>query len=92
MERLLQMLPAVKMFFLSQSTQPIILKKFFQNELPVAYLWRLHSKMSMFHTNIQEIRRERNSVLEVLTVLQSVSTIATQNRRRFPSLKTQRDP
>jgi hypothetical protein len=41
----------------------------------------------MFHTNIQEIKGERNSVLEVLTVLVILSTAATQNRRRVPLLE-----
>jgi hypothetical protein len=57
MEKLLQMFPVVKSFFLFQSNPPIILKKFFENELTEAYLRYLHSIMSIFHTNIQEIER-----------------------------------
>jgi hypothetical protein len=47
------------------------LKKFFENELAEAYLWHFYSVISIFLTYIQEIERQRNSVLEVLTALQS---------------------
>jgi hypothetical protein len=64
------MFPGVKSFFLSHFNSPIILEKFFEKELAEAYRWHLHFIMSMFYTNIQEIGRERNSVLWGLTALQ----------------------
>jgi hypothetical protein len=84
------MFTGMKYFFLSQSNPPIILKKFFENELAETYLWHLHSTISKFHTKIQEIERKRKSVLEVLTVLQSVCQML-QHRIEigFLSLKTQ---
>jgi hypothetical protein len=45
-------------FFRSQSNPTIILKIFFENELVEAYMWHLHSIMSMFHTKIQEVERK----------------------------------
>jgi hypothetical protein len=48
------MFPGVKSFFLSQSNPPIILERFFENELAESYLWHLHSRISMLHTKIQE--------------------------------------
>jgi hypothetical protein len=42
----------------------------------------------MFRTNIQEIERDRNSLLEVLTVLQSVCPLLQHGiEERFLSLK-----
>jgi hypothetical protein len=49
--------------FLSQSNPPIILKEFYTNELAEAYLWHLHSIMSVFNTNNQGAEMERNSDL-----------------------------
>jgi hypothetical protein len=49
-----------------------------------------HSITSIFHTNIQEIERERNSLLEVLTALQSVCHLLQHRiKEGFLSLKTQ---
>jgi hypothetical protein len=45
--------------------------------------------MSMFHTNIQEIKREINSVLDVLIVLQFVNCCNTRIEEGCLSLKTQ---
>jgi hypothetical protein len=91
MEQLLHMFPTVKsFFFLFQSNLPVILKKLFENELAEVYLCHLHSIMSMLLRNIQEIERERNSVLEVLAVLQSVcQQLQHRIEERFLSLKTQ---
>jgi hypothetical protein len=79
--------PAVKPFFLSQSNPPIILKKFFENELAEASLWHLHFIMSIVHTNIQELVGERNSGLKILTVLQSL--LQHRIEEGLLSLKTQ---
>jgi hypothetical protein len=48
------------------------LKKLFENELVESYQGHLHSIVSVFHTNIQEIEMERNTLLEVFAALQSV--------------------
>jgi hypothetical protein len=78
-------------FLLSHSNPPIILKKFFENELAEAYLLHLHSTMSMFHANIREIDKERSSVPEVWNVLQTVSELLQQRiKEGFLSLKTQK--
>jgi hypothetical protein len=84
------MFHAMKTFFLFQSNLPMILKKLFENELVEASMWRLHSVMSMFHTNIQETERERNSILEILTILHSVCQVLQDRiKEGFLPLKTQ---
>jgi hypothetical protein len=76
-------------FFLSQSNPRIILKNFFKwvgRSISVA-----HSIMSVFLSDIQENERERNSVLEVLTVLLLVSHVGKRNRRSVPFLEKRKD-
>jgi hypothetical protein len=41
----------------------------------------------MFHTNIQETERERNSLLEVFIASVSLLSVATLNRRAVPFLE-----
>lgn len=38
-ERLLQMFPALKSFFLSQEKPPVMIRKFFENDFSEIYLW-----------------------------------------------------
>jgi hypothetical protein len=45
----------VKSFIVSQCNAPVILNKFFENELTEARLWHAHPITLMFRTNIQEI-------------------------------------
>ena len=86
--RLLQMFPALQSFFLSQDKPPTLLKTFFENEFSEIYLWHLHSLMSVFQSNIQEIERENNSVVEVLKCLNTVHTILLEREsNKFMSLK-----
>ncbi|CAM2108112.1 unnamed protein product [Caretta caretta] len=67
---------------------PTVLKTFFEYELSEIYLWHMHSLMSVFQTYIQEIERERNSVVEVLKSLNSGHTILLECKtHNFMSLK-----
>ncbi|KAJ4938877.1 hypothetical protein JOQ06_028343 [Pogonophryne albipinna] len=59
------MFPALKAFFLSQQKPPIVIKKFFENEFSEIYLWHMHSLMSAFHTHIQHMEKEKNSIMEL---------------------------
>src|SRR6218665_253268 len=74
-QRLLEMFPALKSFFLSQDKSPAVIRKFFENDLSELYLWHLHSVMSMFQSHIGEIERENNSLLEVINCLKSVQSV-----------------
>ena len=73
--RLIEMFLPVKSFFLSQEHPPTIIKQFFENEMSEIYLWHLHSLMSVFHTHIQIVEKANNSVVGVLTSLESIHEI-----------------
>ncbi|KAJ4920774.1 hypothetical protein JOQ06_022780 [Pogonophryne albipinna] len=46
---------------------PIVIKKFFENEFSEIYLWHMHSLMSAFHTHIQDMEKEKNSIMEYMS-------------------------
>lgn len=86
--RLIEMFPALQSFFLSQEQPPTVIRKFFENEMSEIYLWHMHSLMAVFHTHIQTIEKESNSVVEVLRNLESVcKVLAERKNQHFMSLK-----
>ena len=86
-ERLLQMYPALKAFFLSQEKPPMLLKKFFEDEFSEIYLCQMHSLMCIFQTRIKEMERENNSVVEVKKILDKVHTMLHERKtNNFMSL------
>lgn len=58
-EKILKIYPALKDYFLSESKVPILLKKFFSDDLAETYLWFVHSNMSLFHTKVASIEKEK---------------------------------
>ena len=78
--RMIEMFPALKSFFLSQSKPPTIIKKFFENELSEIYLQHIQSLMSVFHSRIQEVERANNSVVEVLGCLKAVQNTLLERK------------
>ncbi|KAJ4928326.1 hypothetical protein JOQ06_016118 [Pogonophryne albipinna] len=46
---------------------PIVIKKFFENEFSEIYLWHMHSLMSAFHTHIQDMEKEKKSIMEYMS-------------------------
>uniref|UniRef100_A0A8C4T0E1 Uncharacterized protein n=1 Tax=Erpetoichthys calabaricus TaxID=27687 RepID=A0A8C4T0E1_ERPCA len=87
-ERMLQMFPALKAYFLSQQKPPIALKSFFENDFAEIYLWHMHTLMSVFHTHIQEMEQENMSIMEVKKILNNIHTILLQRKsNNFMSLK-----
>ena len=85
--RLLEMLLPLKSNFLSQEYPPIVIKRFFENEMSDLYLWHMHSLMSVFHKRIQVIERENNSVAEVLENLELVHKVLVERKNEnFMSL------
>uniref|UniRef100_A0AAR2JRD4 DUF4371 domain-containing protein n=1 Tax=Pygocentrus nattereri TaxID=42514 RepID=A0AAR2JRD4_PYGNA len=77
-ERLLQMYPALKAFFL----------RFFEDEFSEIYLWQMHSLISVFQSNIQEMEREDNSVVEVKRILNKVQSLLHERKmNNFMPLK-----
>ena len=87
-QRLLQMFPALKSYFLSQEKPPAVIRNFFCNDLSEIYLWHMQSLMSVFHSHIEEIERENNSLIEVISCLKSVqSVLKCRAQEGFMSLK-----
>ncbi|XP_042311019.1 uncharacterized protein LOC121924036 [Sceloporus undulatus] len=87
--RILEMYEALQSYFLSLPSPPKILKDFFSARMSKAYLWHLHSLMSVFYDNIKEIQKERNSIIDIINILENVSCLL-ENRLEssFISLKT----
>lgn len=82
------MFPALKAFFLSQEKTPFLIKKFFEDEFSEIYLWHMHSLMCVFHSHIQEMERESNSIVEVKNLLNKVHTMLLERKtNNFMSLK-----
>lgn len=82
------MFPAVKSFFLSQENPPVMIKKFFENDFSEIYLWHMHSLMSVFHSRIQEMEMEDNSIVEVRSILHAVHTMLEERKaNNFMSIK-----
>ena len=83
--RLLEMFSPQKSYFLSKERPPIVIKRFFENEMsevciPLAFaltnvlvLWMY--SMFVFHGPIQVVERERNSIAEVLENLELVDMV-----------------
>ena len=79
---------SVEILLLSQEKTPAVIRKFFEDDLSEVYLWHVHSLMSEFHSNIAEIERENNSLLEVINCLKSVqSVLQCRAQDTFMSLK-----
>lgn len=86
-ERLIKIFPALKSF-LSQDKSPAVLKKFFSDSLTEIYLLHLHSLMCVFHSHIESIEREKNSVLEILNILSDMHNILQERKmQNYVSLK-----
>lgn len=73
--RILEVYPALKSYFLSQDTCPHILTKFFENVLSEALLFFVHSIMFVFYEKIRDLEREDNSIIEIMNILNSVNNI-----------------
>ncbi len=74
------MFPALKAFFLSQQKPTIVIKKFFENDFSEIYLWHMHSLVSVFHTFIQQMEKENNSIMEVKKILSSIHNILLERK------------
>ncbi|XP_030049150.1 protein FAM200B-like [Microcaecilia unicolor] len=86
--RMLQMFPALKSFFLSQEEPPAVIRNFFENDFSEIYLWHMHSLMNVFHSHIEKLERDNNSLLEVMNCLKSVqSALTCRAQQSFMSLK-----
>lgn len=73
--RILQMYPSLKSFFLSEKQPPKAIKSFFENDFSEIYLWFIHSLMYIFHKKMELIEAEKNSIIEVTYILDTIMNI-----------------
>lgn len=71
-ERILYLFAALKSYFKSMDSPPKLLEDFFSEDTNEAYLWFVHSLMSMFHNNIEQIEAADNSLIEAICVIENV--------------------
>lgn len=87
-DRILKMYEPLKEYFLTTPAVPMIIKKFFENELAEIYLFMVHSLMAAFQENILEIEKECNSVLDIARILDTMRAIlSARARSNFKPLK-----
>ncbi|XP_033222612.1 uncharacterized protein LOC117176470 [Belonocnema kinseyi] len=72
-QRILEVFPALKTYFLSVEKSPKILIKFFQHNFAECFLFFVHSLMSVFSKKVKILEKERNSVIEVINVVDGVA-------------------
>lgn len=78
-QRVIEMYDALKSYFSSIPNAPKVLLNFFENKLSMAYLWHLHSLMSVFNDKIKNTEKEGNCIIDVLGILEDVASLL-QNR------------
>lgn len=72
--RILEVFPALKSYFLSIDNCPVILERFFNSNLSEAFLYFVHSLQYVFHERSKEMEMETNSILEVSSIVKSLKT------------------
>lgn len=72
-ERILQLWEPLKSFFHDQEKAPKILVEFFKKPVSEAYLWFLHSQLSLFQRRIKTIETSNISIVEVKHLLNETS-------------------
>lgn len=60
LERILKLYKALKEYFLTTDKIPVMIKKFFENDLNEIYLWYLHSLIAILKSKIALLEREKN--------------------------------
>ncbi|KAL4127157.1 hypothetical protein QTP88_011355 [Uroleucon formosanum] len=72
--RILQMFPALKSYFVSQDQTPRALLNFFENDFNEPFLLFVHSLMSTFHNSLEKIENESNSICEIINIVKNILT------------------
>lgn len=80
---LLEMHPVLRTYF-----ESLIIKMSFQNKFSEAFLWFAHSIIFTFHDIILKLEKEKNSLVEIINVITSLTNILIQrNNMQFLLLK-----
>ncbi len=81
------MFDAVKSYFLSIEKPPQVQLKFLENLLSETYLYFLHSQWVVFDTGIRKIKTEKNSVIEIISILdETMKSLVSKKEEQFLSL------
>lgn len=76
--RVLQVFTALKSYFLSLESCPRLLETFFKSEFCEAYLYFVHSFIYVFDEKSKKLELEKNSILEVMKILNELKEILKQ--------------
>ena len=86
--RITEMYPALRSYFLSQTSVPVTIRRFFEDELSEARLHFVLSLMSVFQKNITDLEVETNSVADTVSILEcTLQTLKDRQTLSFKSLK-----
>lgn len=73
-ERVLQIYPALKSYFASNSKSPTIIKNYFDNPETELWLYFLHNVSSMFHIAVLKIEGQDISIIETSNIYNDLKT------------------
>lgn len=86
-QRLTEMFPALRSFFLSQDKSPAVLKNFFMKPINEVYLWHIQSVVGIFQNYISNLEKEENSLIDVMKILDSLRDVLQHRKdENFMSL------
>lgn len=71
-ERILQLYEPLKNYFEQVEKPPVAIKQFFETELSELYMFLIHSTMNIFHTRIEKLEKNDNSIIETRKILLSI--------------------
>jgi len=71
--RILQLFPALKSYFNSADKPPALLDSFFTHDFSECFLLFSHSFMAVFHDNVLKLEKEKNSVIEIINIIDNVA-------------------
>lgn len=69
-ERILQIFPGLKEYFLSQEMCPALIKNFFDDECGEMFLWFVHGQLTLFNKTILALEKSKSSATDVAHLLQ----------------------
>lgn len=74
-DRILQLFPALKSYFLSLENCPRLLKDFYESNLSEMYCWFVHSIMYVFHDKTKILETEKNTIIDTIQTIESLKQI-----------------
>jgi hypothetical protein len=88
-ERILQMFPALKSYFMSIKQCPVVLKQFFENPLSEAWMFFIQCQASLFNKVTTSIQYQHGTAMEVRNELMKIKTeLEDRKAHRFVGIET----